>query len=229
MAPFWSVTRFRLVSAYCKVSGGEQRERPAARHGRGCGLHRPDPLAGLSAGGRPHREALRHRRTRRHAGRIDAGRRPYPARLRPDGRRDAGGHRVRPRAAAERCVLGGAAQRDERPCAGLGRHATRHQRRPHLRTADAPDRAAAGRGAGHRRAAAVRPARRCSRRFSPASRSSARSPRPSAPATTGRASTRPAPSARSARLSLRPGCWVSTARGPRTRLPSRRARPPAYA
>ena len=65
-----------------------------------------------------------------------------------------GRHGVRSAAVQDRLGLGRARQRHERPRARLGRHAARDERGPHLRPADAPDHAAARRGARRRRAAA---------------------------------------------------------------------------
>ena len=106
-----------------------------------------------------------------------------------------------PRAVPDRRRVGRARQRHERPRAGLRRHAALDERRPHLRPADASDDAAAGGGARASASGSASRARSSSRRFSPASRWSARSPRRSTRITTRRAFTRRARSARSARRS----------------------------
>ena len=165
----------------------------------------------FSRRGHRDRQALHHRRPRRHAGGLDAGRRPHPARARA---RHAIARATRPCSAREPFKTGAASAALVNGTAG---HALDWDDTQLATSADRifgllthPDDAAARRRARGRRAQAHRRARNSSRRSSPASRSSARSPKRSTRITTRRASTRRAPSARSAPRSRRRSCSAST-------------------
>ena len=96
-------------------------------------------LADFPADAAHDRQTLHHRRPRRHARRLDAGRGPHPPRARARRRSAHGRDGVRAAAVQDRRGLGRARQRHERPRARLGRHAALDERRSHLRPADAPD------------------------------------------------------------------------------------------
>ena len=137
------------------------------------------------------------------------------------GRRRGDGDRRRPQGRAALCRL---RQRRRHPCRRLRRHPTRRCPRPRLRAADPPDGAGAAGGARDRRSLSAAPGATSCSPITSASRSSARSPKPSSRVITRPASTRQRPAAlsrppRPARRLLRARCRDDAARACHRRQP----------